>query len=95
MIWEISGDVIAGGIGGFFFSGLILGLLVGYRMCKNREGRRALEILEAEIKKPKREDTGMALVNALEEKSIKDTEKVDVGFIKEWIKKEYKKSGGT
>jgi hypothetical protein len=95
MIWEISSEVIAGGIGGFFFSGLILGLLLGYRMCKNREGRRALEILEAEIKKPKREDTGMAFVTLIEEKNIKDTEKIDIGFLKDWIKREYKKSGGT
>jgi hypothetical protein len=84
---------MAGGIGGFFFSGLILGGLFGWRMCRNRDGRKALEILEKEINKPQKEDSGKALIQLFEEKSIPDTAKLDIKFIKDWINNELKRTG--
>jgi hypothetical protein len=63
-------------IAGFCAFGLILGFLIGMR----KEQKSAMKI-------PK--DSGLIFIQALEEQKIPDTSKIEVSFIKNWIKKVY------
>jgi hypothetical protein len=63
-------------IAGFCAFGLILGFLIGLR----RETKAALKI-------PK--DSGLIFIQALEEQKIPDNSKIEVSFIKNWIRQVY------
>lgn len=76
VIIEIDNVTLTLTIAGFFVWGLLMGWLIG----KRSETKESLKI-------PK--DSGLVFLQALEEQKIPDTSKIEVSFIKRWLREVY------